>query len=137
MLHALGGTVAEGDDAVELLAVGDGVLVGLLLKGQAHPATVQSQRLRQQHQPLAVVADSLVGILGANHGEVVAHAAELAIGERIAATKGLRLVDNQLDMQLALPITRGDLLIETHDNTCLDGLFLILPHRMPCGDGFL
>jgi hypothetical protein len=92
--------------------------------------------LRQQHHLLAVIAEVHVVALLADHGDVVAHAAELTVmGDD--AGKGIRFIGHQLDVQVPVAVALADKLLQLLDFLRLDGLLGVLPHTVAGFYGFL
>ena len=91
MLHTLRRAITEGYNTVEHFAFTDFILVRLFAEGQTHPAGVQAQRLSQQHNLLAALTDGFIRTFLADHRQVIAYAAELAVfGE--SAGESIRFV---------------------------------------------
>ena len=129
-------TVADSYDAMKLLACSNGVAVGLFAYREAYPAAVEAQRLCQQHDALAIISHLLVGAFGCYHCQIVAYTLEVAVFYHTTG-ESLRLVGDQLYVQPSLLIAQCNLFIKDINNLRLDGLLMILSHRMACDDGFL
>ena len=71
----------------------------------------------------------------ANHGDVVAHTAELTV-MGYATGEGFRLVSDQLDVKASFAVTFVDEVLQLLYFLRLNGLFGVLPHAMPGTDGF-
>ena len=135
MLYAGTGPVAQGDDAMHDVPFAEREGARNLLVGEPDPAAVEPQRLGQQDQGLAVIADLFLGFLPfrAGHHEVVPHPGELAVFP-YAGGEGLRLLQDQLDVQPAFPVEARDGVLQGGRLVRLDGFVRILPHGMPCLD---
>ena len=91
VLHTLRRAITEGYNTVENFAFADLILVRLLAERQPHPTGVQAQSLSQQHNLLATISDDFIRTFLADHRQIIAHAAELAIlGE--SAGESIRFV---------------------------------------------
>ena len=100
--------------------------------GQAAVVLHAAKLLREQHEPFAIIAAQLIQIcaLFPDHGDIVSHAAELSIMGH-EAVKGLLLIDDQLDVQPAFPITGIDLCLQACACALRQRAVLILTHAVP------
>lgn len=124
--------VADGDADAQRLAGGH-ACVRLLARDERHPAGVEPQRLRRQHQALPPIAHRLV--LRAPVGDErdmgggAAHEANAC-----DKLEHLGVVEDDLDVQPAL----ADALVDDHQQrghrAAVDGLVAVRAHRMACAD---
>lgn len=131
MLHALRLPVSDGDAACHLLARRKRERFSHLIICKSHPAGVEPERLRQQHNLLTIISDAFAkrGRLRPSHNQIIAHAGELAVlGE--TALESLRLVLHQLDVQLPHPVALINLRLQQLHYIASQRLRLISPHRM-------
>ena len=133
----LRGAVSDGDDEDELFVLADFKRCLALVERAADPAGIETHLLCEQDEFFAVIAALLfeVGRFLAHHGEVVAHAGELAVFGAHPG-KSIRFVGDELDVQPALFVAREDGVCQFGNHGRRKGRFLVLPDRVALLDGF-
>ena len=109
MRHPLRGPISERYHGGQLLAQIHIVSAVHHLEGAPDPAAVQSERLGQQHQLLAVVTQNAVELLALrpHKRQVVAHICEVH-KPRLKAGKSPRLIKHKLNVQVRFLVHPGD-----------------------------
>lgn len=130
--------MAQGDDAAQLFARQQAQGFGVLFVGEAHPARVEPQSLRLEHELFAVVAHAAVELrpLGSGHGQIVAHTRKVAVVGQ-TAHEGARLVGNKTYVEAALLVAGGYERREALNNFGFDGADGVAPNGMAGLDGLL
>ena len=131
MGHTRCGSVAERHQGGQLLPQVDVVGSVHHFVGASHPTTVQPERLGQQHQLLAVVADDTVEFpaFGPHKRQVVAHVCEVH-KPRLKASESPRLVKYELDVQVRFLVHPGNGLLQHLHRLGREGLVGIAAHSM-------
>ena len=138
MLHALCGTYPEGNNAAQHLAFVNPQGIRRLFVRQSNPARVELQRLRKQHNALAVVTKPLVKAFAArpDEGDVVADVSEFAV-VGLLGLETMWLVGDKLKVQSTLLVAAGDVGIQCLNLYGGERSISIFAHGVTGEDGFV
>ena len=138
MARALCLTIADSDIRLDNLALVKHISIGNLLVAQPHPTGVQPKRLCQEHEVLAIIADTLVQVISflPCHDQITGHITELAVLSQ-RSLESLWLVLNQLDVKTPPLVDFSNLLFQLSAGIFCQRLILVSPHTMPGFYGFL
>ena len=127
MLHALVGTIAQSNDAIQFFVITHLVGVGLLAEHKSHPACIQAKHLSADNDLLAIITNVGVVAFFANDCDVITDAAEFAVFGN-ASRKGFRLIGHQLDVCAALLVALLDEGFQFFDFLGLNGFLNVLSY---------